>query len=71
MGTGKNPQQGNGKRDGLNYVPIPERGLFFLSVPVPVPIGDRDFSLLRGGAPAGMGIPQLFAIPSYLSLLEV
>ena len=68
MGTGQNPRRGNGDGDGLNYVPvpvpIPERGLIFLPVPVPVPFGNGDFPPLRGGAPAGTGIPQLFAIPS-------
>ena len=61
MGTGQNPRRGNGDGDGLNYVPvpIPERGLIFL----PVPFGNGDFPPLRGGAPAGTGIPQLFAIP--------
>ena len=67
MGTGQNPRRGNGDGDGLNYVPvpvpIPERGLIFL--PVPVPFGNGDFPPLRGGAPAGTGIPQLFAIPKF------
>ena len=60
-------ERGNGNGDRLNYVliPVPERGLIFL--PVPVPFGNGDFPPLRGGAPAGTGIPQLFAIPKCIS----
>ena len=75
MGTGQNPRRGNGDGDGLNYVPvpvpIPERGLIFLPVPVPVPVPvvDGHFSPLRGGAPAGTGIPQLFVIPNHYLII--
>ncbi|KAJ8421062.1 hypothetical protein Cgig2_018518 [Carnegiea gigantea] len=60
-------------RDGVKFhpvlVPVPVGGLNLVPVPVSVsiPIGDGDFSPLRAGGSAGLGIPHLAAIPSLSS----
>jgi len=47
-GRGFFPERGSGDGDGEKLIPIP--------------IGDGDFSPMRGGAPPGTGIPRPIAI---------
>lgn len=58
-----NQKQGNGEGDGV-FSPAnkPEQGVKFCSVPIP--IGDRDFSPMWGGA-GGIKIPSPTTIPKF------
>jgi len=51
-------------------VPIPARGIDLIPILVSIPVGDRDFSLIRGGALLGMGNPHPVAISTQRQVVE-
>ena len=59
-------RSGDGDRVNFRPIPvsIPARGFIYVPISVPIPIGDGDFSPMRGRAPMGVGIPRPIAIPT-------